>query len=767
MSVRIPDLAHPPKVENPYPFPLDPFQMCAIKAIDDHEHVLVTAKTGSGKTLVGEYQIRVSLFRGNRVFYTTPIKSLSNQKFHDLKEAGISVGIMTGDIKFAPDSDVVVMTTEMLCNMLFKKDESLSLDRVDAIIFDEVHYINDPERGKVWEQCIFMLPPAINLVMLSATISDAHKFAGWIANVKQAPVHLISTQYRVVPLVHMIGFDRVVMDARDTFHPQVYLDWIRELYLGKKKEREHAQKVADRRRDGYEDGPISGDKSKSYLHRMNELVGELETRQMLPALFFVFSRAKCQEYASKVTHDLLDSSDTASVKHIISFHLHKYPDVQISPQYHQLKSLLEKGIAFHHSGLLPILKEIVEILFAKGFVKLLFATETFAVGINMPTKTVVFTSYEKNDGNGIRMLRTSEYIQMAGRAGRRGKDTQGYVMYLPDRDPSSPEEVRRMMTGSAAAVSSQMDFGYDFIIKNLYGSLCWKEAIKKTYWFQQLSEQIRSLQDDRRKLVSKVEALPLTPDIVEELGIRTSIEAKIATLTNAKRKEAQRQLAMWKDSHREHKWELASAAFSEWTELNRQKDEIDRTIREAEQYEETVETRIAFLDKHHFLTDPLGLYASHIHEGHSLLMSYAFHHKMFHGMDLPQFIGCLALFGGDEKDEVRLSDCKLYTLNTKHRVEWLASVASRMAHEGTAPESYWKLNFYWADVAIQWISAQHVEVEYEGNFVRAMLKLANLADEWVALATLSSDIEQLELMRDIRQKIVRGVVVPDSLYLRI
>jgi len=148
-------------------------------------------------------------------------------------------------------------------------------------------------------------------------------------------------------------------------------------------------------------------------------------------------------------------------------------------------------------------------------------------------------------------------------------------------------------------------------------------------------------------------------------------------------------------------------------------------------------------------------------------MSYAFHHKMFHGMELPQFIGCLALFGGDEKDEVRLSDCTLYTLNTKHRVEWLASVASRMSSEGTAPESYWKLNFYWANTAIQWISGEHVEVEYEGNFVRAMLKLANLADEWVALATLSSDIEQLELMRDIRQKIVRGVVVPDSLYLRI
>jgi superfamily II RNA helicase len=419
-----------------YSFPLDPFQQHAIAAISRDENVLVTAKTGSGKTLVGEYQIAHSLAKGKRVFYTTPIKSLSNQKFHDLKGMFPSVGIMTGDLKFRPDADVVIMTTEILRNLLFKADSAtkslgitadLSLDRLDAVVFDECHYINDTHRGAVWEETMILLKREVNLVLLSATIDHPEIFAGWLGALKQKPIHLISTQYRIVPLQHGVyrGDELVtIMDNKELFEAGLYKGWLQWRKGEAKSAEEHKDRVADRRRGGYEDAAIKRVGVKSFKHQMNTLIARLDSQKLLPALFFVFSRKGCEQNAANVEHTLLDSSDIASVKHILDFHLHRYGDNLLHlPQYHTLRGLLERGIAFHHSGLLPVLKEIVEILFGKGFVKLLFATETFAVGINMPTKTVVFTGYRKFDEatGGQRMLNTDEYIQMAGRAGRRGK----------------------------------------------------------------------------------------------------------------------------------------------------------------------------------------------------------------------------------------------------------------------------------------------------------------------------------------------------------
>ena len=212
MFLRIPNLKSIPNLpEHPYTFPLDPFQQHAILAISNDENVLVCAKTGSGKTLVGEYQIYHSLKKGKRVFYTTPIKSLSNQKFHDLKQQFPNVGIMTGDIKYCPDADIVIMTTEILRNLLYKQGTTtenlgltaaLSLDNLDAVIFDECHYINDKDRGKIWEETMILLDPTINLVMLSATLDHPEYFATWLGDLKKKPIHLIETTYRIVPLTH-------------------------------------------------------------------------------------------------------------------------------------------------------------------------------------------------------------------------------------------------------------------------------------------------------------------------------------------------------------------------------------------------------------------------------------------------------------------------------------------------------------------------------------------------------------------------------------
>lgn len=773
----------PPEVENPYPYPLDPFQKFAIHAINKHENVLVTAKTGSGKTLVGEYQIRECISRGRRVFYTTPIKSLSNQKFNDLKEMGLDIGIMTGDVKFAPQAQVVVMTTEILCNLLYKRGTpneqfiELSLDDVGAVVFDEVHYINDPDRGKVWEQCLMLLPKGINLVLLSATIANPEPFGEWLASVRGTNVHLISTTYRIVPLVHMVD-DQIIMDSKDKFYPDVYSRWLKKAEQDSKKLRDHKDEVRNRRLGGYDSGPIErGDvRDHSFLFKMNQKVRELQEKNLLPALFFSFSRTKCEEYASKVEPDLLTSSETSAVNNIVEFHLHRYPHVIASPQCHALRNLLRKGIAFHHSGLLPMLKEIIEILFAKGFIKLLFATETFAVGINMPTKTVVFTSFKKHDEHGVRMLRTDEYIQMAGRAGRRGKDDRGFVYYLPDREPSWLLEVQQMMTGAQMTVQSKMKFDYDFLLK---AGEHWKEIAEKSYWRQQHRKLIEKQHEELKDTEVYLENTrsKIGTENVTDLYERCELELKVKNSVNAAKLDAQRQLEQWKNKHMGPFWKSLWEIFQEIRIIEERYHKMSDQLEYCEAYDREINQKIEFLSLNGFNTAPLSQMAANIHEGHVLLTPIAYTKKLFHSLSRNQLIGCLASFIPVEKRGEEL-ECYsiLLTEESREALNKLQEIATRMAKQEEELQiefSNWDLNYYWIDVVIEWMNGVEVsdickkyEV-YEGNFVRAMLKIANIVDEWITLATVESDLETLDLLRNIRPQIVRGVVVPYSLYLRL
>jgi superfamily II RNA helicase len=756
--LRIPNLkVDPPEVDTPFQFTLDPFQKHAISAIANNENVLVTAKTGSGKTLVGEFQIYHSLKKGKRVFYTTPIKSLSNQKFYDLKQLHKSVGIMTGDIKFCPQADIVIMTTEILRNLLFKKGEdtllSLSLQNVDAIVFDEVHYINDAARGKVWEECLTMLPNHINLVLLSATINQPEDFAGWLGEIKKKPIHLISTQYRIVPLVHMLPNKEIVMDSKDKYYPYVYENWVRNYYKIQDEERKHKEKVASRDED---EVIKKGQQNLSFLDRMNKLIPEME----LPALFFVFSRKHCVEYAKKVSHDLLTSSETAEVKHVINFHLRHHKELLQIPQYHELVSLLEKGVAYHHSGLLPILKEIIEILFSRGFVKVLFATETFAVGINMPTKTVVFTGYRKYD-NDYRMLTTSEYIQMAGRAGRRGKDDKGIIIYLPIREPEDPNLVKEMMTGKTSSVNSQMDFGYEYILSTMnYGS----DFQDQTFWMIQRRKEIEEIE---KVIKSKHDELPTFDNFeLNECKHRAELESLFANSVNSERKKLQGQLDTWKNKHMHKKWDDLWKQFKKHSILTQEIQRLETIVEDMKKADAQIQQRKEVLETFGYICDSnlteKGLLACGIHEGHPLLMSYIFVEKLIHDNPIEDLVCYLSMFLEEDEETQESQDLKEMRDYAKEILtfETLKS-----------PPEYWKVSEYWFEPVYEWLSGndgvcEKYGIEY-GNFVRAMLKLSNIVDEWVNMATLTQDVEMIEKCKDIRSRIVRGFVIPDSLYLRI
>ena len=755
-------------MEHPFAFQLDPFQTEAISYLAKNENVLVTAKTGSGKTLIGEYQIWKSLQKRKRVFYTTPIKSLSNQKFHDLKKGWTSeftattIGIMTGDIKFCPQADIVIMTTEILRNLLYKPDSvtDLSLNNLDAVVFDEVHYINDPQRGSVWEECLVLLPPEIRLVLLSATLDSPQPFVDWLSSIKNVKCHLISTQYRVVPLIHQTEDGEILME-KDVFRMDTYRAWVRKYYNQQDELRKHKEKVKARESEVVEKDVRVG----SFIDRMNRLITKMDK----PALFFVFSRKMCEEYASKVSANLLTSSEGAEVHHIVKYHLHRY-DLQKIESYHLLLALLTKGVAFHHSGMLPILKEIVEILFDKGFVKVLFATETFAVGINMPTKTVVFTSYRKV-GETNRMLRTSEYIQMAGRAGRRGKDDKGIVIYLPIREPEEPELVREMMCGRTATIESQMKFDYSYILATIGSGT---NIQNQTYWSLQHQQEYDGYIEDIRELNKKIENVKIEESFLKECAKKQELRNLIKKTGNAEKKKAEKELSQWDSSHIGPKWVVAWKSFNEISVLKTQIDLAEYHLEKLDAPFYEIKQRTEFLELQGFLRGPDGSHvtdgltkkgelASLIHEGHSILMTELYTRKWLENETANEIVAVLSCFLEPPHTEEIIPETKYVKKLRDLKIE------SSLANAVDEPE-YWDVTDYWVEVVLDWFEYDFVCEKYgieHGNFVRAMLKLANILREWVSMATLSQDTEMVEKLKDMESKLIRGFVIPDSLYLRI
>ena len=786
-----------------FPFPLDPFQKHAIKAIHEGHNVLVTAKTGSGKTMVGEYLIHHCLKKGQRVFYTTPIKSLSNQKFHDLKQIFPSVGIMTGDIKYRPDADVLIMTTEILRNLLYKEGTAtqslgltgqISLENLGGVVFDEVHYINDRERGKVWEETMILLKPEVQQVLLSATIDHPELFASWLAELKQKDVYLLSTTYRIVPLVHniLIGNQaQVIMDNNEVFYEETYKRWL-DWRANKGKEADAKKKLVDNRRaGGYQDPSIKGSGGlASFPHQLNECVRMLNEKDLMPALFFVFSRAGCERLAKVIEGSILTSSEAAAIQHIWDFHLHKHKDVlEHLPQAHQLLELYKRGIAFHHSGLLPMLREMVELLFGKGLIKCLFATETFAVGINMPTKTVVFLDLEKysDECQGLRPLRTDEYIQMAGRAGRRGKDTMGYVFYLPQRDPLALGEMKQILSGKKSAINSQMDFGYDFILKTLQAkNVRWVDLMEKSYWAQQRLVEKKVCEKAIQELHNKIVNCGLNESELETCRIRYEAEEWFATGSKAERKEAQKVLEKLKNKQVGPAWEKVWRTWTERKENQRkEKEEQDYLADLNQPMENLLHPRFELLRRWGFLNEnneptTLGLYATEINEGQQILMAMAYMENLCETMTPEEFVAFLSAFineGKEDDSAPSLDDLEIpgAVKEVLWKIDDWAAECQKEEDQVLGPQrnDLWTLKTTWIEPLYRWVSGEDAAILcqeygiYEGNLMRTILKVANMVEEWNNLATYTQNIGMLRLLDGLREKLVRGVAKPESLYLKL
>ena len=474
-----------------YPFPLDDFQVEAIRAIEAGQSVIVSAPTGAGKTLVAEFAIHAALAAGRRLAYTTPLKALSNQKFADFtREFGADrVGILTGDVKVNPHAAILVMTTEILRNALYGS----GLDGLAYIVLDECHYMGDEGRGTVWEEIIVAAPPEVVLVGLSATVANVKEIADWISIVHR-PIVPIYHPHRPVPLAYVIA------DLAGEIHE---VDRVRS---------GRARVVGDEPR-----GP--DDRGRWYTRRVvhpTVLLEALEARGWLPTIYFIFSRVGCERAMQDVLTEgksLLAAPQQREVDTAIGDLIRESPTVAESVLNQSVFEALRLGIGLHHAGILPSVKRLIEVLFERGLCKAVFATETMSLGIHMPARSVVLQGLTKRTDRGFRSLSHNELTQMAGRAGRRGIDPEGTcVIALDARD--GLDDLLRVIDGSPEPIESQFKLGYGSVALLLSTGAspdALRRRVESSFGQYQNLKRVREVEADVRALEASLEELRRYP----------------------------------------------------------------------------------------------------------------------------------------------------------------------------------------------------------------------------------------------------------------
>jgi len=822
---------------NQYPFPLSDFQKYAIEAIVKQQHVLITAHTGSGKTLPAEFAITHFKKQGKKVIYTSPIKALSNQKYYEFtqKYPHISFGLFTGDIKTNPEADVLIMTTEILMNYLFTATTTTSGTVFDAatsesntlqfqidvqtelgcVVFDEVHYINDADRGQTWEKTILMLPPHIQMVMLSATIDNPAGFAKWCEKglVEQGgkQVYLASTNHRVVPLTHY-GFltnnEGVFKHIKDKSTQQDIKKHTNRLLLlqdanGKFDENSH-KKLTDLIKVYQE--------NKVFINRkdmLNKLVKFLHEREMLPAIVFVFSRKMVEQLANDITIPILpeDSKLPFTIKKECDAILRKLPnhkEYMELPEYIQLVSLLEKGIGIHHSGMIPVLREIVELMISKKYIYLLFATESFAIGLDCPIKTVVFNNLTKFDGNHNRFLQAHEYTQMAGRAGRRGIDTVGNVVHCNNlfKMPSL-EEYKTILGGKPQKLTSKFHISYSLIL-NLIKNGCTRDFhlfSEKSMIQNEIAVILRQYKEEitesEKNIENKINSLGTLKTAKTLCDRYLDLQTQLPTLKNKKRKEAEREVNTLETQYKYIK--LDTEQVKQLYIIEEELNSLRNNLYYNEQYIKMNTDKIVdILRDEHFIEEVhceggvdyhfvnKGKMASCIAEAHPLVMSNLCERlDYFADFTSTQIVGILSCLVDvkvpDEKKQVipNCSDRHVTTavdlvndlLNHYEDVENEFQVWTGYNYADAIQFDLIELSMGWCDCNTEYdckyfIQDSVAEKEISiGDFNKALLKIVTMVKE---LSNVCEEIGQVALLHKLTQiepMILKYVTTSQSLYL--
>lgn len=822
-----------------FSFPLSDFQKHAIEGIVDGHHSLVCCPTGSGKTLPAEFAIEYFTQRGKRVIYTSPLKALSNEKFYDFtkKYPHISFGVLTGDIKLNPDAQVLIMTAEILLNTLFTKYQggeaapttrhaalSFEMDfenELGCVIMDEIHFINDAARGKVWEETLMILPEHIQLIMLSATLDSPEKFATWIeARYPAAPpcegggatagkqVYLSTSNTRIVPLTHyafitttqglfkqikrdevltkeikdMIDKPLLIQSATGQFNEPQYhkIKKAMELFVHKE--------VFIRRQ-----------------HVINQVCKYMFDNNLLPAVLFILSRKQIDTVAKEITTNLLE--DDSKIPYIIHKEcddilrkLPNYEEYKDLPEYVSTVKLLEKGIGIHHSGVIPILREITEILFSKGYIKLLLATETFSVGLNMPIKTTVFTSLSKFDGTENRYFHSHEYMQCSGRAGRRGIDKIGTVIHLNNLFRLPPlTDYKQIMNGKPQTLVSKFKLSYNLLLNlvNSGGGGELTEFVSKSMINATIRKEMDAIQDQIVKKEKQI--VDLQSVVAAQRTPRDIVDKYISCLksrmlgSQKKRKEMEREMQSIKEE-----WQDVDNDMSQVSKLREMEEDVEylrEDYNNAQSYlQNNLRVLIDYLKEDGFIHEEdscimslttKGFIAAQTKEIHCLVCANLW--ETLSTMDVKDLVKIFSCFsnvtvaddvktinygggggGGSAAQVTRILDRINHDYNKYQDFENESRIDT-----GTEYSIHYDLLNYtdrWYDAAsveecksiLQDIEAQ--KGIFLGEFVKAILKINTVSAEMEKIAETLGNIEFLHKLKEIPKNTLKFVATNQSLY---
>ena len=822
---------------------LSNFQKFAIHAILNDKNVLVTAPTGSGKTLPAEFAIRYFTNKGKKVIYTSPIKALSNQKYYEFskKYPDISFSLITGDIKLNPNGQVLIMTLEILMNYLFQQQQNTNTNtpspfiidienELSCVVFDEIHYIQDKERGGNWENTIMMMPKHVQMIGLSATIDKPEVFSKWIETCNPTKeVFLCSTSHRIVPLTHycfLTTNEAIFKKIKDKGVQTEIKNNTNQLLL------------LQNAKGGFQEMEYHKikktlnlfEKNQVFLKRkcvLNNLVCFLKNNDMLPALAFVFSRKQAEICAKEITMGLLedDSKIPYTIKYECDQIIRKLPNFKEYlelPEYLSLICLLEKGIGVHHSGMMPILREIVELMISKKYIKLLFATESFSIGLDCPIKTTIFTGISKFDGNHHRMLHPHEYTQSAGRAGRRGVDTVGHVVHCNNLFAlPSLVEYKTMLNGTPQSLKSQFHVSYSLILNLVKKGVNtdFTKYMQKSLLFKEINDLVISQKQRVQKWENTVEenkkrvSLMKTPEMVCEefldvlkklegggeheggcLGgfkIKETTQTQKTQIKNKKEWEKQKERLLLQYSPDIEKDGLFYDQYLKNMKTTKQEKEhlifLENTL------EENTEKVCSLLVEERFLEvapslklSELGVMASFVSEMHSLIFAlFVQKTNYFEYFSVVQMVGFLSIF-----TDVKVVEENKSTI-PKTKDGFLKSCIADISllyekfddmefQRNMQTGSKYKnaLNYDMVDSLMEWCDCND-ELQCKlfiqthltnneisiGDFVKCVLKISTMVKEIINIAEYVQNIEWLHKLSLIDECILKYITINQSLYI--
>lgn len=784
---------------------LHDFQKWSIDATINGHHVLACAPTGSGKSLCAEFAIDFFWKKGKKSIYCSPIKSLSNQKYYDFqrKFPAISIGLITGDIKINPLADCLIMTTEILLSTF------LHLADLGCVIFDEIHMIGDKDRGHVWENCILQLPDHIQMIGLSATLDNPERFAEWIEtkgtnenNLSLKKVYLTRKLIRPVPLTHYsfitvnsgifktikdknvhqeikkwIDSPFVIQDDKGVFNDQTFLNMTKMLTL-------------------FENNNVRVKRA----HALTQVSKFLVENEMLPALCYVFSIKKLEKCAEELNYPLLEFD--SKVPYTIAYEceqimrrLPNYQEYLLLPEYIKLLALLQKGVGIHHSKMMPVLREIVELLFARGLIKMLFCTTSVAIGLNLPVKTSIFTDIYKHNGTEVCILEGHEYVQAAGRAGRLGIDPVGSVIHLNNLFAKTGIiSYKTMLKGAPQRLVSNFKISYNLLLNGVEEKDL-SALVKQSMIQYEIGSQVAGLKGDIDR-VSKKGAFIQQKVPQDRLEEYLGLKAKQPALVNKKRKDCDKAIAALEDSYKTivKEVEIYKKSLENTLELS----ELTNKLSSVENILDTSVSTVLdlLLDKgfverqdgtQNVKGGSLGLLlkghvATHFKEVPCLIFASLVLDKKFAGLEAKEIAAFLSCF-----TNVKVTDDfrDLTPVSTNKKVLHLVTDVNRMSNEYVDLELKKRMNtgteygmifdligyiILWADCTSEpecKLLLHQICLEkgiFLGEFVKAILKIVAIVAELAITAELVNDLDLLQTLRQVPLILQKFVATNQSLY---